>query len=505
MVKKAVVIALAVFAAATLALALYARSVLSSDNVRRTLEEQLTTQLGRPVRIGSAGASIYPRVSLQLRNVTVGESDARLDRVSVSTGLRGLFSRRIEDAEVVAADGRLAVDAALAMAGAARPTTSTPDASPAVTLVSIRTIALDNVDVAAGASTFSINLRSSLAGDRLAVSRLSAKSARTQLEGSGEVNTHTGEMRFDITANPLDLDELLALASTFSSSNTTARGNAGTSSPVSLQLAVKAPRGTFAGYDFTDCTAQVKASGSSVNLPELSFKIFGGQFAGALNLDVSGATPRMQLRGKADGIDVTQLAAAAGKAGSISGQLAADINVTTAGADMDAMLRAAQGTADVAITNGAIPGLEMVRTIVLAFGKPSGAPPEGSGSAFTRLAGTFDIRNGTLTSNNLTFASRDFDMSGRVSLHVVSGAIDAATNVVLSKELTAQAGTDLRRVAQSDGRVIVPARISGTLANPTVSIDLAAATQRALENELKRRAKGLFDDLFKKKKGGGGV
>ena len=170
---------------------------------------------------------------------------------------------------------------------------------------------------------------------------------------------------------------------------------------------------------------------------------------------------------------------------------------------MDAMLRDARGTADAAITNGVIPGLEMVRTIVLAFGKPSGAPPQGSGSAFTRLAGTFNIGNGSLATNNLTFASRDFDMNGRASLHVASGALDAATNVVLSKELTAQAGTDLRRYAQSDGRVIVPARISGTLANQSVSIDLAAATQRALENELKRRAKGLLDDFFKKKKGGG--
>jgi uncharacterized protein involved in outer membrane biogenesis len=503
MVKKALLIGLAVVVVAGLSLALYARSVLSSDNVRKTLEEQLTAQLGRPVRIGSAGASIFPRVSLQLRTVTVGDgSDARLDRVSVSTGLRGLFSRRIEDAEVVAANGRLAVDAALAMAAPSRPTTSAPSASPTLTLVSIRTIALDNVDIAADASTFNVDLRSSLVGDRLAVSRVSAKSARTRLEGSGEVNTHSGEMRFEVNANPLDLDELLALASAFSSSDTTAREDAGPSSPVKLQLAVKAPRGTFAGYDFTDCTAQVNAAGSSVNLPALGFKMFGGQFAGTLNLDASGAIPRMQLRGKASGIDVTQLATAAGKAGSISGQLGADLNVATAGANMDAMLRDARGTADAAITNGVIPGLEMVRTIVLAFGKPSGAPPQGSGSAFTRLAGTFNLSNGTLASSNLTLASRDFDMNGRTSLHVASGALDAATNVALSKELTAQAGTDLRRVAQSDGRVIVPARISGTLANPQVSIDLAAATQRAIENELKRRAKGLFDDFFKKKKGG---
>jgi hypothetical protein len=145
----------------------------------------------------------------------------------------------------------------------------------------------------------------------------------------------------------------------------------------------------------------------------------------------------------------------------------------------------------------------MVRTIVLAFGKPAGAPPAGSGSAFTHLGGDFVIQNGVVRSDNLTFASRDFDMHGRASLRVQSGALDAVTDVVLSKELTAQAGTDLRRYAQSDGRIVLPAHITGTIAQPSITLDLAAATRRALENELKRRAKSLLGDLFRKKKGGG--
>jgi hypothetical protein len=51
--------------------------------------------------------------------------------------------------------------------------------------------------------------------------------------------------------------------------------------------------------------------------------------------------------------------------------------------------------------------------------------------------------------------------------------------------------------------VIVPAQISGTLNQPTVTVDVAAAMRRALENELKRRTRGWLDDLIKRKKGGG--
>ena len=86
-----------------------------------------------------------------------------------------------------------------------------------------------------------------------------------------------------------------------------------------------------------------------------------------------------------------------------------------------ALGNSAHGTATAAITDGVIPGLDMVRAIVLAFGKPSGAPPPGSGSAFKRLGGDFAIQNGTVRTNNLAFTSRDFDMAGRASLVVQTG------------------------------------------------------------------------------------
>jgi hypothetical protein len=68
-------------------------------------------------------------------------------------------------------------------------------------------------------------------------------------------------------------------------------------------------------------------------------------------------------------------------------------------------------------------------------------------------------------------------------------------NVVLSEELTAQAGVDLRRYAQEDGRVMVPAVITGTLSEPRVAVDLAAAMNRALQNEVQRQLRGLIDRM----------
>jgi uncharacterized protein involved in outer membrane biogenesis len=209
------------------------------------------------------------------------------------------------------------------------------------------------------------------------------------------------------------------------------------------------------------------------------------------------------LTGDVSGLDVTQVLQSSGSPGGVTGRLTGSLAIEGGGGDAASLLRTARGTVSATIADGTLPHLDLVRRIVLAFGKPSGVPPEGAGTAFKRLGGKFALANATLTSDNLTLASRDLDMEGRGSFRLASGEVDVRGDVVLSPELTAQSGTDLRRYAQENGRVIVPATVMGRLDAPSVSIDVAAASRRALGNELKRRATDFLGGLFRKKKGGG--
>lgn len=507
MVRKAILVVVAVLVAGGVTLVLYARSVLASENVRRMLESQLTARLGQPVQIGSAAASIYPNVTLELADVAIGSpSIVSLENVAVRTGLRGVFSRRVADAQIRLSNGRALLPAALQLFAAFHATPSQPGDGGGLTIVSIELISMRNVELVLGRSSLRVDMESAFTGDRLDVTRLTATSARTQFDAAGAITSLSGgEGHFTVTASQLDFDELLALTSGLSSPAEPGRATdpARPSDSMRLTLDITAPTGRLADYELSDIAARVEAKPPRLSVNPLSLGAFGGRFEGALEVATSTSPPGIELRGKIANIDVAQLAARAGRPGSISGRLAGTLTMTAAGADATTMVRSAHGSAAAEVTNGVIPGLEMVRTIVLAFGKPSGAPPPGSGSAFSRIAGHFTVQNGVLRSNNVTFASRDFDMGGKASLGVQSGAIDAQMDVVLSKELTAQAGTDLRRYAASDGRVIVPAHISGTLSHPTISLDLAAAMRRALDNELKRRAKSWLDELLRRKKGGG--
>src|SRR5262249_14732020 len=154
--------------------------------------------LGMPVTVGAANARIWPRPGLTLRDVVAGEpAQLTVRRAEISTGLRPLLSRRIEDAQVVIADSRidlpkllLLLDALAHPPSASAALTPGPDASsPSVAIVSVKTIALHGVELAAGDRQATVNFDSALAGDRLDISQLFAQTEGSSVRATGAVES----------------------------------------------------------------------------------------------------------------------------------------------------------------------------------------------------------------------------------------------------------------------------------------------------------------------------
>jgi len=474
--------------------------LLVSDVMRAELERQLSAYLQQPVTIKSARAAIFPRVAISLGDVVIGaQQSIVLGEVRIVTGLRPLLSRRVEQAEVRVRDGRLTLPLPFTLTPEIGPAVSQP--VPALALTSIESIELRAITLISGGQEWLVDADCAVTGDRLEVSQLAASGPTTRLKATGTLTSISGlQGQFTARAEPLGVDELLAFGSGLSGGAATDSRAVSKPVPINLVVALTAPAGRLAGYDLRGLTTTAAITAAGVALAPLSVGSFGGTFAGRLDVDTGRSVPAMKLAGRVEGLDVATVLQAAGSQGGVTGTFGGTISLSASGTETLAFLRSARGTVAATIVNGAIPHLDLVRPIVLAFGKPSGAPPQGSGSTFTRLGGTFALADGTMASDDVTMASRDLDMAGRGTVHVASGAVSARTDLVLSQELTSQAGVDLRRYAQEDGRVVVPATISGTLQKPAVTLDIAAAARRALTNELQRRTKSLLGDFFKRKK-----
>ena len=74
----------------------WVRSVFAHDNVRRALASQISSAIGQPVSIETIGAGIYPRVTIKLGGVTIGQPvRIHAQTLRLGTDLRALLSRQI--------------------------------------------------------------------------------------------------------------------------------------------------------------------------------------------------------------------------------------------------------------------------------------------------------------------------------------------------------------------------------------------------------------------------
>ncbi len=454
---------------------------LTGDASRQALERQAGAWLGHPVRIGSLSATLYPRVSLRLRDVRAGDPvRVTLAEVDLSAALRPLLSRRIEDATVTVADSR--IDLPLPF--------SLPVTAPGGSPLSIRSIALRNVVLASRGREIQVSADASLAGTRLAITRFSASTGKTAIDASGTVELSP---RIDATIKArapdlLDADDLIAVAGAF-----VTPGSAPASPPPRITAEIEAPYGSITGVPIRRIAATLRADGNQVSIEPLSFSVFGGRQNGWVDVSF-GDRLEMRLGLGVSNIDVAELATLAGAAGAITGRLNGSVRFGAAAPDLTNALGSLRGAGEVVISNGTMRGLDLVGTVVRFLGRAPLARPAG-GTPFERIAGNFALSDGRVRSDDLTLHSADFDIFVRGTLRLDTDMLDGRAQVVLSEALSAQPGRDLFRYARTGTRIVLPGTVGGTLEEPRIGFDTAAAARQAIGNEIQRRLSDLLDVL----------
>ena len=103
--KNVLLGALGLIVLVVIGLSLWVRAVFTEDNVRTTLAEQLSKAIGQPVTIGSISATIFPRVTVNLRQVGIG-MPANVDRAkSVGLELIDTLAQQIDGVLELERDG----------------------------------------------------------------------------------------------------------------------------------------------------------------------------------------------------------------------------------------------------------------------------------------------------------------------------------------------------------------------------------------------------------------
>ena len=505
------------------ALALLARSVLTGENVRAAVAAQVSAALGQPVTIGALDASIYPRVTMDLSDVAIGSTPAiHLDSVRMGVALGALFSRRIENATVNVDGARITLPLPpFAVGGGAGAAGGSDDESLPVEIVSVDEVVFRDVEVIRGDRRLRGDLELVPQGAGVELRRVSLVAEDTQIEATGSLPSLAPlEGRITATATAVDFDRLLGFLTDFTGGNASgqpAAGGSSTDAVGTLIVDLTLASATSGNLSLSDVHTVATVKAHTVTLDPMAFGVFDGRYEGSMALAL-GDRPSYVWRGSVSGIDTTRLMAFAGSPDSISGRLSGTVSLNGSGLDVERALRTARGDARIDITDGAIKGLALVRTIVLAtsgrggYAASAGSAIESRGDAaeserFSRLGVTLSFADGVVTTRDLLMTSTDTDLTGAGTIRLENMATHLDGQVRLSEALSAKAGTDLYRYAQEGGRVTLPTTVSGPIDALSVRIDLGDAAKRAIRNRaaeevnkaIERNLKGGLKGLIPKR------
>jgi uncharacterized protein involved in outer membrane biogenesis len=511
----------------SLGLVLLARWVLTGDNVRAAVAAQLESAIGQPVTIGGLGASIYPRVTMELTDVSIGQpTRIQLRRAHVGTDFRALLSRRIEHAAVLVNGARIelplppfALHGATASDGAGASTSESP-----IEIASVDEIVLTDVSVIGGGRTLQGAIEIVPQGSGVVLRRVSLAADETTVEMTGAIDSLSPlKGRVEARATAVNFDRLLAFFSDFAAAPAPASATASASSPAGGSLAgslvfdLTLGRATTGALSLSDVRTTATVNPKDVTLSPLAFGVFSGRYEGSMHLTLGEAT-RFRWQGNVSGIDTGSVMAFASTPNTITGTLAGTVALEGTGLQMEQALRTSRGTVRVDIANGSIAGLALVRTIVLATSGRGGyatsaqtaVTSQGTSSEaerFSRLGATLALADGVIRTNDFAMQSTDVDLTGAGAVALATMATEMRGQVRLSNELSKKGGTDLYRYAQQDGRVTLPVTVSGPLTSLSVRIDVAQAASRAIRNRateelnkaIERNLPGGLRGLFPKK------
>lgn len=253
------------------------------------------------------------------------------------------------------------------------------------------------------------------------------------------------------------------------------------------------------GLKLADLNAQINAANGRVAVAPHSAKGYDGTISGEVVVDAN--RNQVTLKEKLAGISVGPILRDFAEQDRLEGKGDITLDVTTAGASVNAMKRALAGTAKVHLRDGAVKGInlgEIIRKARSALGSQSAATGQSAGDKsqktdFSELSASFTIKNGVAHNEDLAAKSPLFRLGGAGDINIGTSSLNylAKASVVATAE--GQGGRDRDQLAG----LTVPVKLSGPFDDLKYDVDYRAMAGAAVKSQVGEKVKERVGDRLK--------
>ena len=262
------------------------------------------------------------------------------------------------------------------------------------------------------------------------------------------------------------------------------------------------------GLKLADVNAQLNAANGRVTVAPHSAKLYEGTMSGEVTVDAN--KNQVALKEQLQGVAVGPMLRDFAQQDRLEGKGNVALDVTTAGASVNAMKRALNGTAKVNLQNGAIKGINIGEIIrkgrsLLGGGTPSAAQGQSAGDKtqqtdFSELSASFTIKNGIAHNEDLDAKSPLLRLGGAGDINIPDSSLNYLAKASIVATSKGQGGKERDDLAG----LTVPVRLTGSFDDLKYDVDFrgmagAAAKSQVGEKIKNRLEERLSDDKVKER------
>jgi hypothetical protein len=165
------------------------------------------------------------------------------------------------------------------------------------------------------------------------------------------------------------------------------------------------------------------------------------------------------------------------------------------------MTRRLQGNGKVAVRDGALTNVDLIKkvqqvTSMIGLSKEQGR----EAATFKTLETDFTVADGLADFNRIYMVNPQMEANGAGTMTLEEPALNLAVETALSAQASARSRT-ARAAAffkDSRNRMVVPLKITGRIANPTVNLDTEKLAQKAMGRSLEKNLDSRLKQKFRR-------
>ena len=258
------------------------------------------------------------------------------------------------------------------------------------------------------------------------------------------------------------------------------------------------------GLKVSALDARISAANGRLDISPMTAKLYGGSLDGALGVNARGKV--FTVRQKLADIDIRALMKDAIDKEPLDGRGSLSLDVSTRGANADALKRALAGQAALELRDGAVRGVNVGKMLrdakaVLKSGQAASSTASATEKTdFSELTASFRIAGGVARNDDLAMKSPLLRLGGAGDIDIGDSRIDYLARVSIVETSKGQEGKDL---AELRG-ITVPIRLRGPFDKLSYSLevdDLFKYAAKARIEEKKQELKEKANEKLQEKLG----